>query len=237
MNRLSELIWQRGSAREIMQEVRMGFRARFDANPSAAHVEVASVHYSLAKRYMSWWQLPLVLWHLRQAVANVVNAMVLDDNPLERLTPEQIDVVTTIFAKVPRWLGGDRVLATSMIMDVLYIDTLAHQMKPHTRALMLITLAELEWALGDMRNTKNHYDEARRLIPIIQTEDSDDRDYQLIRVLRKIGFFYYEYGDVKVQSEGHQMISQARCLANDLSKDQMGKIEADAVRCGYQPKA
>ncbi|MEK7227322.1 MAG: hypothetical protein AAB641_00285 [Patescibacteria group bacterium] len=91
-------IWQR------LKEVHKNFRARCDENPVSAHIERASVYYCLSGCYQKWWQWPVTLWYLRQAVSNLTNARTLDKSDFKNLSYEEIDTVAAILAKVPRWL-------------------------------------------------------------------------------------------------------------------------------------
>ena len=81
MQELSEDIWQRKPAREIMREARKRFSATIfggrntgfsiDKNRwASAHVALASAHYSLVKRYLTWWKRPLALWHTWRAATH-----------------------------------------------------------------------------------------------------------------------------------------------------------------------
>ncbi|MBI1974296.1 MAG: hypothetical protein HYS51_00320 [Candidatus Zambryskibacteria bacterium] len=53
---LSEMIWQRGSAWQVMHEARKRFLDEIARGQILApYVALASVHYSLVKRYMEQW--------------------------------------------------------------------------------------------------------------------------------------------------------------------------------------
>ncbi|MEK7112355.1 MAG: hypothetical protein AAB875_03425, partial [Patescibacteria group bacterium] len=140
MDEHRKMIWQRGDARQIMREA----RRRFSSLSPQSQVALASAHYSLVKRYWSWWQWPLALWHMWRAWANANMAVTLVDDPV-RLTSDQIDVVTTIWIKSPGFLRDLR--RAEHLLTFALIEKPA--MKPHTNALMLITLRDILWKRGE----------------------------------------------------------------------------------------
>ena len=153
-----------------MAEARKRFRAGVNQDPPGAYIALASAHYSLIKRYMDWWLRPLALWHMWQAVWNVNGAFTTFRDVSASFSADEVDVITTILAKTPSWLGGDRVCAISLLNSALYLDPNRDTMKPHTRALMLMTLAEIEVDFGDEDNGWKHYQEAVGLCPEIESE-------------------------------------------------------------------
>ena len=141
-----------------------------------------------------------------------------------------MDVIATILAKAPRWLGGDRACAMSLLDSALYLSPDKDTMKPHTRALMLITLGEIEWHVGDKDGARRHYTEARKLVASIEAEDSADRERQLVRVLSAVGLFFYDRSGLQGQHESVKMIRRALGLADTVSKDQAEKIRFECSR-------
>lgn len=237
MDTLSETIWQRGSTVEIMREARGRFRANSKKDLPGAYVSLASVHYSLVKRYATWWKSPFALWHLWRAAWNIDVAFEVGgrNGDMTKFSPDQVDVISTILAKVPSWLGGDRVCATSLLNSALYLNHPwgSREMKPHTRALMLITLGEIEWQVGSKEQARKHYDEARYLAPVIEVEVSADRERQLVRVLSAVGFFYYDHGGQQYRYQAKTLLEQALDLARSVSKDQEEKIIAEWRKRGF----
>lgn len=233
MDSLGEKIWKRGSAREIMREAQRRFNDVVRKDPVAAHVALASVHYSLVKRYMeAWWQKPLAVWHLRRAVRHAEFA-----GNRARLfswmTIDQIDVVTTIWRKAPFWLGGDMRLARRGVQSALSsFHTGANSVKPHTRALLLISRGEIERLAGDMVAAQEDYDAAFALVPAIEGEDSPDREYQLVRVLSAVGFFEYDHGSDSGKYWAKKKITCALDLAHRTSRDQEEKILTECRKRG-----
>ncbi|OHB10864.1 MAG: hypothetical protein A3H60_01915 [Candidatus Zambryskibacteria bacterium RIFCSPLOWO2_02_FULL_44_12b] len=225
MDTYSEKIWGRGSAWQIMAEARKRFRAGVNQDPPGAYIALASAHYSLIKRYMDWWLRPLALWHMWQAVWNVNGAFTTFRDVSASFSADEVDVITTILAKTPSWLGGDRVCAISLLNSALYLDPNRDTMKPHTRALMLVTLGGIEWQVGCQEDAWKHYAEARALVPAIEAEDLPDRDRQLVRVLSAVGFFYYDHSSQR--DLAWELLTQALDLSTLVSKDQAKKIIAE----------
>lgn len=227
MRNLSEKIWGRGEASQIMKDARERFHWSSREDLSDAYVALASVHYSLVKRYISSSrQKPLALWHMWCAARNARKACV--TTSIKGFSPEQFDVLARIRAKAPSWLGGNPFHAMSMLNTALFhVNWRADEMKPHTRALMLITLGELEFLAGNRISALNHHAEARKLIPAIETEDSDDRDRQLVRVMTSVGFFYYDHAGQSERYWSEQLLRRAIELAHTVSRDQELKILAE----------
>lgn len=229
MDSHAEKIWQRGSARQIMEEARRRFRMDKWQDLTGAHVALASAHYSLVKRYLgSWWQRPLAAWHMWRAVLHAKKAHVLSGRTREGMLKANLaDVVTRIYTVAPSWLGGDPRTAERLLeftLDSRYPE--ADFMKPHARALMLITLGDLKWRQGSTVAWE-HYDKARELIPAIEAEDSPDREKQLVRVMSAVGFFYYDHGHEELREEGEELINEAANLAGRHSADQFLKIGSE----------
>jgi hypothetical protein len=203
-----QMIWQGGPARQIMAEARKRFRdARY--NPKSAHVVLASTHYSLIKRYKHiWWQKPLAAWHAWRAADNATLALVRQPN--SRLTSDEVDVISRIMAKVPEKLGGDPQVAMSLLYDRLFIVT-DSQMSTHTRALMLVTLAEIEWTLGG---------EARKRA----------WEKQRVRVMKSVGFFQYFHGGAAERYYAERMVAEAAQLADQVSPDQAASIRQEMLK-------
>jgi len=101
-NRLSDMIWQRGDAREIMREARAHLRATHKENV-AAHIGLASAHYSLVKRYLEGWRRLIGAWHMLRATSHAQYAAIMASHQERELSLDQVDVVTTILAKANRW--------------------------------------------------------------------------------------------------------------------------------------
>lgn len=231
----SERIWQRGSAMVIMREARKCFRDMVDRSPIVAHVTLASDHYSIVKRYMKWWQLPLGLWHLWCAARNVNVAFNIATGRFGFFSTNQIDVMATIWRKVPWWAGGNRNYAESAIVFALGPQHReAASMKPHTRALLLISLGEIQWQGGQKWDARGNYSRALKLVPEIMRESSDDREQQAVRVLSAVGFFHYYYGSTLYWEDGGVLLRQALNLARRVSKDQEEKILAECRKRGLQ---
>lgn len=226
MDKYSEMIWQCGSAREIMQEARKRFRVDSRRNLLNAHVAFASVHYSLVKRYMAWWKKPVAAWHMWRASEHAhaaYNAAGADT--FAAMTIDQIDVVTRIWSKsISRW---PLQLAAEGIVFALAYHPERDGMKPHTRALMLITLGEIEYGSGNLEDSRRRIREAENLIRLVMKESSEDREQQLVRVLFGIGAFYREHHSGKTEFLWSQdYIEQALDLADRVSTDQAAKIRA-----------
>ncbi|MBI2065666.1 MAG: hypothetical protein HYT68_01175 [Candidatus Zambryskibacteria bacterium] len=227
MNKLSEMIWQRGSARQIMREARKRLNdAVAPGQFIGAYVALASAHYSLIGRYTEhWWQMPLALWHWRRALVHARTAKMLG---------------------LPNWGHVDvvaRVLSKGSRLDIFQAWRSLHQalhdiapfkraeMKPHARALMTITLAEIEWGWKNQDIAFRLYAEALDLVSDVEDESEPDRDRQLTRILSALGFFYFEHGG-ELRDTGLNLILEALELAKKCSRDQEMKIRARARKLG-----
>ncbi len=225
-----ESIWQRGSARQIMRDARVRFEHASLDDLSDAYVSLASVHYSLVKRYLVWWKKPLAVWHMWRALQNVRSAYA--QGSVKGFSPTQFDIAARIITKAPNWLGGNAAVAVSMLNTALFLtDWQPGEMKPHTRALMFITLGEIEGRGGATRQAELRYAEARKLIPAIEIEDSEDREKQLVRVMTSIGLFYYDH-ILEDKYWSKKLLGRALNLAIQVSKDQEEKIRAELWKRG-----
>jgi hypothetical protein len=227
MDQHSERIWQRGNARQIMREARQRFRTESRENLPAAHVAFASVHYSLIKQYVKSFRL-LAAWHAWRAAYHVnVASTILQDNPAF-FHNDQIDIMSTIWLRVPEWLGGDRASAEKFLKYALGPNN-DREMKPHTRAFLNIRQGEILLQRGDVEGAWDYYCEARHLIYQINDEDLPDREQQLVRVLRHVGFFYYDQGS---QGTGVDLLKWGKDLAARVAQDQYPEIVAGAEKRG-----
>ncbi len=234
MDIYAEMIWQRGSARDIVREARRRFLDNLNRDPVAARVAIASAHHSLVKRYVGvWWQKPLAFWHMFHAIRHVYGVLHFERDV--KLSADQIDVVTSILVKTPSWLLGDTVCASSLLYSALFLNSQeGNTMKPHSRALMLCTLGEIEYKLGDVDAAWRRFNGARELIPAIQDEDSSDRERQLVRVLANVGFFFWDHGGGLIKIDGRHLIEQSLQLAYRVSMDQWHKTKAECRRRGIK---
>ena len=209
----SESIWRKSlSGWKTMRNARRRFREVREKDPAAAHVALASDHYSLIKRYMAWWKKPLAAWHMWRATTHDMEALCLGLK-----NSEQTDVVSRHLARAPGWLGGNRVVALSLLFDKLYAAP-DPEAKPHTRPLMLCTLGDIFLEVGEIQRATDAYMEARTLVPTI----TDDR--QCVRVMSEVGFFFWQYGDELEKRAAYDLVGHAIGLANRVSKDQAEKV-------------
>lgn len=213
MSEQSDRIWQRGDARQIMKEARQQFYGTVAAGRETdALITLASVHYSLAKRYWNGlWKL-VGAWHLWRACINIANVDV------TKMSLDQIDVCSTVWSKAPRWLGGDQGRAFTAIRFALELHPDTESMKPHTRALLHITLGNIE--MQDPTKHQGHaavqYRAAEAMVHLIEEEK------QLVRVLAAIGFFYFDTGGDHMT--WYSYLVEALSLAQKVSRDQEEKI-------------
>jgi hypothetical protein len=197
-----------------MREARANFRRDRKKHPASARVTLASVHWTLAGRRNL-----MTLWHMRRAVVLAKKALVLKGGGY-LFNPNQIDVITSILARTPEWLGGDMQLAKRELEYV--VENM--EMKPDTQALMWCTLGEIYCHTRDKAREFYAYTQAAELLPAIEEEDSDDREEQAIRVRRKVGLYCYDRGDTTI-GIGH--LRRAYLKACLIAKDQVMKIEAE----------
>jgi hypothetical protein len=106
-------------------------------------------------------------------------------------------------------------------------------MKAHTRALMLVTLGEVEYALGHEAYAWDQFNAAEQLLGVIE----DNR--QQVRVMAQIGFFRWDNADAfsntlqlhgEIKEDAVQLIHRAYTLAFYCSEDQTLKIESECKK-------
>ena len=194
----------------IMHRARRRFRETGD------RVELAVRHYSLVKQYMApRWKTPLAAWHLWRAAVHAKLAT------WSLIEGDQVDVVSRILFKAPRWLGGNRDLARALLESELSPLRSAPRTQPHTRALMYITLGEIMLDMKYLAEGKAHFSEARAMEPFI----SDDK--QRCAVLIALGNFYLEHDhDV----DGMEFLERAIPLAVNHAPDQVPEIRGSLAR-------
>jgi hypothetical protein len=228
--RKGDLIWQRGSAREIMSISREQYkRMKRKGAVLAAHVMMASDHYSLVKRYVSWWKKPTAAWHFGAAV---IHAKI--SNRLGLKNFHQADVVATVLSRFP----PERELARQILekaLNYVPVNEPQDEMDPHTRASMLIRRAEVEWKQKNVAAAWSHLFGAEDLIPAIETENSPDRERQLVRVKKDIGLFYWRHGGPRgdLKPRGMRLITEAYALAKQVALDQAEHILVEAEKIGF----
>ena len=105
-------------------------------------------------------------------------------------------------------------------------------MKPHTRALLLISLGDVEWRFGTWERAMNCFADAENLLPEIEKEESNDRDQQLVRVKKSIAFFLHDHGSDLEKIRAKRMLEEAFKLAELVSKDQQKAIVAELCKRG-----
>lgn len=236
MDTHSEAIWQQRSAREIMKEARRRFRVCEDdsefAGSAQNHVGLASVHWSLVKRY-NGWKMPLAVWHILRATAHARTALKrggLDFN--------QVDVVTSILGKAPRWLGGDPRGARTLICETLAYVPVAEpqdEMLPHTRALLHVSLANIENRMGKINSAMWNTERALQLRNAIEREEPRRHaQQQLCRVLAACGFFYWDLGGHSNEDRGRALLQDAAWHAKTVSRDQFHKIRRECKKRGIK---
>ncbi len=226
-----------------MKEARMRFSRSFEHNgynfsyPTGAYVELASTHYSLVKRYISpapIWKRYLALWHMRKAVIHVRQAEMsgLSDY-------NQIDVVSTILRKAPRWLGGSPMRALQLIEKALgYSDQAPNEsaeMFPHTRALLLVGLGECELIIGlQLTRAACRFDDALALENKIFAEsDKEMAQRQWVRILFAVGIFFFDNPITReTKAKSVHCLTRARVLAKQSSFDQYKKISQECAKRG-----
>ena len=220
-----ESIWNRGDARKIMREARKRFSS--DTDPVSAHCGLASAHYSLVKRYVRpapIWLWHLAIWHMWRAAVHAKRA-----HKLGLDKADQVDVVSRILLKVPRWLGGGPKLAAKIAQLALQYDAHNEQaeMLPHTRALLLMTLAECqERRGGSLRDGFSYCRQALDLEADIRKEkERRIALQQLCRVKKQAGAFYLRHPENIIDlGFGRHLLYEAELLAMDVSRDQLLEI-------------
>lgn len=228
-----EAIWGRGEARKIMKEARSHFRnvPPTETDKVAAYVALASVHYSLIKRYSKGIRKMIGAWHAWRAVSHARIAR------LYGLTnADQVDVVSRILLKVPKFLGGNPSITWGLILDSLTNEK-SSKISPHTNALLLITLAEIEMKMGSSYDVqKLRIERALALEGRILGEPSAViAKRQLCRVFREAAMFYYNYapwpplGGEKIRD----LLSRALNLAKETgTRDQ----ELEILKLGAEKR-
>jgi hypothetical protein len=201
-----------------MRLARVIFRETSKDDLPGAYVALASDHYSLIKRYNdSWWKKPLAVWHAWRAAANATAVITL--RFVSQWSSDQVDVVSRILAKVPPQLGGDRIVALSLLNTVLYLKV-DPAMKPHTRALMLCTLADILPCTSPEEAVKRVeiYREAIAFRDQILAEpDKLMARRQWVRIASSVGFRFIDFGDEEAAGKHSDIIfSSPGC---DLVKD------------------
>ncbi len=217
-------IWQRGSAKKIMFAARRSFRNTIFSDPTAAEVSLASTHYSLVKRYANGLFWPLALWHMWRALVRARIAVVRGLKSFD-----QMDVVTRILSR--GWTRDVKRAKKILEQALAYsAPSESSEMRPHTRALVLITLGDLEFRGENEIKARHLYDDAYKLIPEIEKDRvSLDQDRQLVRVMKAIGFFFYDLSekDSRLRTWARELLAKALSLALEVSRDQAVHISAE----------
>lgn len=215
-----------------MKNERRRFQEKMKIDRVSACSSLASAHYSLIKRYSeTWFKKPVALWHFLLAVSSALRA-VSESTEKRPLTANEADVVTRILSKTPSWLAFGSDVAVPIINEVLYQRS-DQKTSPHTRALLLLTMAEMQRKRGQYFEAVRLANLALQLQGAIQEEDSYDREYQLIRVWSEIGFLFYDCREKFAPVGGRGLIRRALVLSRELGvRDQEEKIESELKRRG-----
>lgn len=216
--RASAMAAARKKARELIANSKW-----FEAQRSEAESILASAHYSrattLRTRGRQW--LPLVAWHFWRARAHAHGLFAYDTDGLYNFSPDQLDVVATIFRK-----GPFPDLRRARLCLAVAIGKIAGRNKivPHTAALLWIGLGECCEQCGDTGDVVGRYFQtAADLIPQIEAEEPDiSGKRQLVRVLKHCGAYFKRIGDAR----GDEFLARAKKLAEEVSSDQVAKIKA-----------
>lgn len=249
-----EAIWKRADVHEIMREARLRFDMVMnpgkyfrggsfpnEAKKASAHVELASAHYSLVKRYRKPWLLHVAAWHMWRAVVHARKA-----EHLGLVNFDQVDVVSTILFQAPWWLGGSFGKAYRLVDIALTCvkPTGWPEMVPHTRALLEIGCGKMDLAVGrrvganTMDRAERHFRQAISLREEILNEpDQLMAKRQWCRVASAAGFFLWDNFGGEVGLEGLQLVTEAAELAREVSPDQFAKIMQECRKRGVQPKS
>ena len=225
-----EMIWQRGPKQEVLREEHRRFRASMKTDLVSAHVSLASVYATLAGQY-SGWRRVYAVWYAWRAVHNAKDADRITCHKPGGLKADQADVVSAILAKAPWWVGGNSRQAVDIAQYSLYVHPDRHQMKPHTRALLEITIGRVYEKRKEISFAEVHFGRACDLFAEIEGEDSDDRDCQLVRVASSVAFFYLNHrlGD---RYWANKLLTRSLELADRVSRDQAEKIRAEMRKRG-----
>ena len=226
----NELIWSAGSAREIMRLSRLIFKAKVNATPGAAYLMLASDHYSLVKRYRKPWNAHLGIWHLWRAAVNASWAR--HSFKLMDMNADQIDVVTRIWVAASRFWKSYAENAQRLLEWALGHPWPQDELKPHTQALMLISLGAIHHTSGHKERALRLHKQAAMLEPEIRTSRLDDALKQLVRVKSAVGCYLYDHGNKNEREVGANQLTRAWVLSKDHSKDQQKKIETQCRKRG-----
>lgn len=178
-----------------------------------AAVALASVYYSAAgnafammKRTRRMQIFLRLKWFFRGVFAFLDADMWAEDATRHmRLSADQVDVVSTIFVRMP--LPWKRRKALRLAREIMDDDD--EGVSPHTRALLATTIGTL---IGDT----SWFDHARNLLPEIAIPR------QKARVLRRLAEFEKRRGD---SDASKWLFAEARVLAEESgAKDQILKI-------------
>lgn len=224
MNAHRKAIWDRADAEQIMAEAYSRYSSTMALGQKVeANTGLASVHYSLVKRYLSpapLWVRIFAVWHMWRAVTHARLA----DN-LGLRNADQVDVVSRIFLMAPSWIGGDKRRAEKMIEGVLRPGG---EMKDHTRALLFVSLGEIKFQNGmSYKLAKDYFKQAMLSGAKVRKEDEP----QLCRIWFGVGRFFAEHGDnANDQSFGIETMDGALSLATRVAIDQVDKIKNETRR-------
>ncbi len=219
---LGEMLWQRGSARSILYLARRRFRGFTADQMVRGYILMASVHYSLIKRYTSWWNRGWGAYHAYRAAywANRTVAHVRKVGGLRQsdLTANELDVLSTVLGKTPWLLGGDRDVAKDLAGRALSLPGL----KIDTQALLQITIANILLAEGNRGDA---------LIMIWNVYDSIDKvedQRQRVRIRFGVGSFLVENAgrEMMMHGVGFNLVEAALSEAEVCALDQVKKIQA-----------
>jgi hypothetical protein len=222
----SENIWQRNSARQIMQEGRARVKKTLGTkNEVPARIQLASDEYALWKRYFSPLGLPLLVWHVVGSCWQVRKAIDLAWTWGYPLNPDQIDVLSTILRKAPKPLKD--LQSAAILLESGLMNPHAFDMKPHTKAFLWIGTAEVEIARGlSPERAETFYQKVAEIRPAI----TDKR--QASRVDSAIAFYYLglKNSDQVRVSIGTAALKSAFQLAREESRDQLLKLIAECKK-------
>lgn len=222
----SESLWQRThSTWAELRRAKKRFRGSVGDSLSARYTALASAHYSLAGRYSHGvWQL-LGAYFLYNAVCNAEKAWTAAYE-LSELTINQLDVLSRIYAKTPVVLGGDLTMAWRLVDYALLEHPQRRLCLPHTQAHLLITRGIIFFGRSDLPNALIDHETALSLRERILSEESADKEKQLVRVLRGVGAFFRDHGHGLYRERGEKLLAEAEVLAEKCSADQLEKVRA-----------
>lgn len=207
-----------------------------EAKIASAHVALAVAHYSLIKRYMGGLRKLIGAWHLWRTLVHDHKALKLGLD-----TPEQVETVARHLSKSPfPWHVW---AAYEMLEEALEQDEMQH----HTRALMLITIGELEEKFGFPK-----LEVAKRFIHVVHLRDAvlEESDQlmakrQWVRIASACGFWFWDHqrelqtekdpeGAPEIMSVmfAEWMLPEALEMAMEVSQDQVLKIQEECRKRG-----